>query len=669
MCRYLGLVCGGYERSIFFGFDTTTDTGITRFRRPLLTEGERQRMSEWLASSVPPKTALRLLSQIESECEKATPARDIQICHGPFGVFRLSREQSALPCDPLPDGSDGIPPPKAFVHAEADSLALSDSALSPWTQELVQSILDEPECIPCWSSPNFFDMAMEAGCVPEICEAIPEPGIQGILITPPESQSLQFPQFISDAQFEQSLSPTSVFSAGTASTEVPQDAVILLKHYGSTVISSLTPVRHSKTPWHVLFIPHAKNCLAALTLGEHLDHASLSAFYGTLAISSFSLGGVSKSQMWLEQGRAYKQQAQEHLRLMLKTAYNVPKVSKYKSILMALVTMLQLSMLYGNRDQAEYYLLEAEKFIRLRGLKRSKSRKVHLLHHCYAFVRIFHESTFLCGTNSSQRHDVREAVESSGLIIYGQDSTSFRLIGWNNLDQEMMKLKGQEEGENDLHLERPGLFSATLYPEIYGIPESWIVLLSQVIRLGNQKDAAEQQNATNYLNLKEFLDRACAIERCINQLQRPSLATIASANYSRQIDRDVLENMLDGLKCALLIYFYRRIYNVNSSMLQQKVIGVRDCLLRCEHIDPTAVYGSPGFAWPAFIAACEAEDPEVQFSFSDWFKKSAQRSGLTSFTDTLEIIEQVWQEKRNINGTNVTWLDLMKKNILLQQHL
>jgi arginine metabolism regulation protein II len=32
--------------------------------------------------------------------------------------------------------------------------------------------------------------------------------------------------------------------------------------------------------------------------------------------------------------------AQRHARMMLATAYNVPKVAKYKSILMALLTMV-----------------------------------------------------------------------------------------------------------------------------------------------------------------------------------------------------------------------------------------------------------------------------------------------------------------------------------------
>ncbi len=358
-------------------------------------------------------------------------------------------------------------------------------------------------------------------------------------------------------------SPPSL-TAGNDS--VPQDAASLLKHYTTTVITLLTPLRHTKTPWHVLFIPHIKHCLAALTLGEQLDHASATAFYGSLAISAFSLGGVSRSLMWRDRGNSYKQRAREHARLMLKTAYDILKTAKYKAILMALLTMVQLSMFAGTREQTDCYLVEAEKFIRLRGLNRRKSRKVRLLHHCYVFERLFHESIFIDGTASQQRNHVRKAIESSGLAIHSRDSLSFRLPQFNNLDEEMSVVKTQEEGENDLHLGCLGDFPPTLYPEMSGVPESWMLLLSMTIRLGKEKDSAEAGNTSNVSNLKEFAARAKAIERRIHRLQPPRLDT-ASAT-SNQCELQVLDNMLDAVQQALVIYFYRRVYDVDASMLQ-----------------------------------------------------------------------------------------------------
>lgn len=515
--------------------------------------------------------------------------------------------------------------------------------MSPWSQGLMQLMFDQPENVPSPPYSGHLNAMMDFNTTED--EIAP----QQYLTT-----------FASDTFNNNPVSPTSLASSMGTTEAVPQDAVFLIKHYASAVISLMTPLCHSKTPWHVLFIPHTKACLAALALGDDMSDASLCAFYGTLAISAFSLGGVSRSQIWSEKAVAFNQQAQYYAKSMLMSAYDIPKVAKYKSILMALLTMVQVTMFSGNRSQSEYYFVEAEKFIRLRGLRRRKSRKVRLLHHCYVFERIIHESVFICGANSRQRHRVHAAIESSGLGRYSLDSLSFRLSGWKNLHQEMMRVRGQEEGENDLHLERPGFWSNTLYPEIFGIPEPWVVLLSQMIRLGKEKDAAEGEDASSCLSLKDFIGRAKTLEEYIHNLQEPSLET----SYS-QLDQDIIQNMLDAMKNALAIYFYRRIHDVDASMLQSKVVAVLECLMRCERRDNTVVHGSAGFIWPAFIAACEAEDTSVQAAFSDWFENSASRSGLSCFRQTLTDIQKIWQEKC-CAGKSVTWLDLMKSTSALQ---
>ncbi|KAI8284575.1 hypothetical protein K4K60_001830 [Colletotrichum sp. SAR11_57] len=477
---------------------------MSRFRRPLLTEEERESMSEKLTSSVPPALTLWHIAQMEDECERLPVSQNIEISRGPFGVFRIPQS----PAKPV------------------------------------------------------------------------------------------------------------------------------------KVLRGFTPFRHSKTPWHILFIPYVKSCLAALTLGEDMDHASLTAFYGTLAISASSLGGISNSRKWSEQAQSYKQRARQHVRLMLQTAYNVPKTAKYKSILIAILTMVQISSVSGNRDQAECYLLEAEKFIRVKGLNRKKSRKVRLLHHCYAFERLLHESTFPGSIQSEHRKHVRKAIEASNASSYSLDSLSFRLTEWVNLDQEMQRIKDQDVGENDLHLQIPGIWTATLYPEIFGIPEIHVFLLSLVIRLGRAKDDEMFSDATG---LKEFMSRAKSVEKCIHQLKRKPSHVVADGlitDPELQHCQQLLDNLAQAMQLALAIYFYRKVYDVEADMLQDKVIGVRDCLLRFEATESEMGYGSARLVWPAFIAASEAEDPEVRMSFSQWFKDWARRSGLQIFSDSLADIER-----------------------------
>ncbi|KAJ5137740.1 hypothetical protein N7526_003973 [Penicillium atrosanguineum] len=658
MCHYFGLPCAGYKKDIFF--DSKNNGSKIRFRRPLLTEEERQRMSQWLVSIAPPASTQRLLSQIDEEGERAAAPDEIQLSLGPFGVFRLQQCQNDTTqveslLDPLPlvesEDSRNSSPSQDVVQM-ADPFPL-DPEISQWSPDFIQSLLEQPEQGTTPRSPDLLEMIMDQSRITE---------------APSSSQGYQIRSFMPENYCNPPISPTSLTSAPGSSNAIPQDAVFLLKHYSSTVISLMTPVRHKKTPWHILFIPHTKDCLAALALGEEMNHASLCAFYGTLSISAFSLSGVSQSQSWLNQGRTYLRQAQNYARMMLLTAYDIPKPAKYKSILMAILTMVQLSNLCGNRNQAEGYFLEAEKFIRMKGLKRKKSRKVRLLHHCYVFERMFHESIFICGANSTQRRHVRRAIESSGLAPASVDGLSFRLYKWKNLHLEMLRVRDREEGENDLHLERPGHFSATLYPEIFGIPEPWLLLLSLVIRLGTEKDGAEK-NIPGSLGLKDYISRAKALEEYINELPKHIPETVAFSSQQSSVDQQILESMLEAMRHALAIYFYRRIYDLDASMLQEKVASVRDCLLQCEYADSSVIHGSAGFIWPAFIAASEAEDTNVQESFSAWFEISGQRSGLSCFTRTLDSVEKIWQEKRRANGSSVTWLDMMKKSGSLQPQL
>ncbi|PSN61558.1 hypothetical protein BS50DRAFT_625397 [Corynespora cassiicola Philippines] len=636
VCENAGIICGGYEKNIFFDFEDFPEPGSLRFRRPLLTEEERKSMSNWLTRTVPLSLVSQSLLQLDEESEELHNSKDRQITRGPFGVFRLAKQPVAQATSALTIPSLHVDSQATLEEFEEDIFPV-DSSFSLGTQGLFQNIFDH-------QIDQVSSQSLERPCNIMGDESIQE-FFNGSLVMDmslpcSENNPISFTSFSDLTIPHPEQSPESDIETLRVGIphSVPKDAIFLLKHYQSTVLRLLTPFKHSKTPWHILFVPHAKNCLAGLTLGENIEYAGLCTFFGMLAISAFSIGGISKSAIWLEKGEKYKQQARSHIKAMLQTSYCVPKVAKYKSILMALLTMTQLSMVTHNIDQTECYLLEAEKFIRLRGLKRKKSRKVRLLHHCYVFERILHESTLVNGRNMSHRDHVRKAVESSELVIYGQDCVGFRLGKWNNLPIDMMRIKSQDEGENDLHLQNPGIWAATLYPEIFGVPEKWVFCLSLVVRLAREKDDMEKTRNGNFLSAKEFLGRAKAIEQCISQMRQPSSTLDDPVS-------NIQENMLDAMQDALSIFFYRKIYDVESALLQQKVLHVRDCLLRCNVSDPEETYGTIRLFWPALMAAAEAEDSEVQESFAAWFRDAERRNGLGLFRDSLNFLSSCWQEK------------------------
>ncbi|KAI1086796.1 hypothetical protein F5B19DRAFT_487230 [Rostrohypoxylon terebratum] len=641
LCRTAGFICRGYEKNIFFVSGQGDDDEIVgkgaRFRRLLFTETERRDMSRQLTSITPPPLVTAQLSHLEERCGNVSPEESVELLNGPFGAFRVFLAQRSHGQLEILTSRDT--PEEAVDDSTTSQDCSAHELLHPVSG--VYDITDIPRADGAGEedlreTEPAADMQSTALCVSG-------QGHYGPAAPSPEdgfsSGTLDF-----GIETYAPCDPTNALTG--APTVIPGDAVFLLKHYTSHVVNFVTPFGHTKTPWHTLFIPHVKCCLAALTMGEDLSYASLTIFFGTLAISASSLGRKTQHQSstWLERSRAYERRAREYCRATLQTAYDIPKSAKYKTILMALLTLVHLYSVTGRRRRVDFYFLEAEKFIRLRGLNRQKSRKVRLLHHCYAFQRVFYESLCICN-DTAHRHEVRRAIESSDSVIYSKDSPSFQVSRWRDLARDMLRSKSQDEGENDLHLERPGIWPATLYPEIYGVPEPLIYLLSCVIRLGKEKDSVAQGLAQPGSNLAEFLGRAKDLENCIKRHREQAGFSISPISFTDVAKADNLTNIISAVQNALAIYFYRRVYDVDSAMLRPMVANVLESLTRHQREGSGPAAGSLSLVWPAFIAACETEDATTQAAFSDWFETCSRDSGLDTFSVTLKTIREAWGAK------------------------
>lgn len=112
-CRFSGISCGGYEKRIFFDFEGTPEDGLGRFRRPLLTEDERENMSRMITGSVQPSRAMWHIAKIDEECENTPDLQEVQVSCGPFGVFRLATGvQNATPASTLDSAEIGQEVPR-----------------------------------------------------------------------------------------------------------------------------------------------------------------------------------------------------------------------------------------------------------------------------------------------------------------------------------------------------------------------------------------------------------------------------------------------------------------------------------------------------------------------------------------------------------------------------
>nr|POE48820.1 hypothetical protein CFP56_38917 [Quercus suber] len=300
------LTCG-YEASLFFDCDQGTSAGTGRFRRPLLSLQQREEMSDKLKAAVPPHLVLWCVEQIDDQSEHVRPSEDVEFSRCPFGVFRANEtEASSSSCSPddfevhlqsqLQDTTFQLY--EQFGH-------LQDTAWSPNTQVILEAFFEQPE----FQNPGIWYESTDCRRMQEIVgNDSNNRSVDELTDSNPRNEAnVDSLQPMTDLPIGIVVSRTS--TPINLQIDIPQSAAYLAKHYLEHVLKFLTPFQHSKTPWHVLFVPEMKKCLAGLALQEKQDSASLAVFYGMLAISALSLDGITHLQCWSAHGKNYHRRA------------------------------------------------------------------------------------------------------------------------------------------------------------------------------------------------------------------------------------------------------------------------------------------------------------------------------------------------------------------------
>ncbi|KAH7068771.1 hypothetical protein BKA63DRAFT_95181 [Paraphoma chrysanthemicola] len=235
MCSYSGLVCGGYEKRIFFDFEGSVATDCVRFRRPLLTEAEREHMSEWLTSKVSPRAVTNQLCEIDDECERRASSQEVVVQRGPFGAFRTS----------VPDTAETLPSHETIALSDNDVELLLDRPWTPETQHQIQDFVDlRPQGLssspPYMWSTNDGELRIEQMYEDMVTS---EPHFEQPLLM--ATTSSEYWSFASACGFrtEPSSAPEHLITSQAVDSHVPHDAVFLVKHYSTQLLSLLTPFR------------------------------------------------------------------------------------------------------------------------------------------------------------------------------------------------------------------------------------------------------------------------------------------------------------------------------------------------------------------------------------------------------------------------------------------
>lgn len=280
-----------------------------------------------------------------------------------------------------------------------------------------------------------------------------------------------------------------------------------------------------------------------------------------------------------------------------------------------------------------------EHLIRTRGLKKPKmSRRVRLLHNIYAWMRIVSESTHVIERSCERR----QVLSTASVEECQEDAT---------LDN-FLQLEPWYENAQDIHLATSNDDAENMYMEIYGVPETWLRLVSQITRLANIMDRLRpRQNRMD----AEYL---AALQPNISQLED---AVGAFHDRYRIVPQpSPHDHMVQALSSALVIFFHRRVRDGPSHLLQNSVNKVLKSLHAFDASLSENRILCPGTAWPAFIAGSEADSEDQKQQFAAWLEKAFKNSGWRGYEISLEIMREVWRARSSIVGGS-TWVQVCRR--------
>ncbi|KAJ5513783.1 hypothetical protein N7463_003335 [Penicillium fimorum] len=593
-----------------------------RHRHSIFTDVERRAMTLQIVSSVPdqnPDQAIVDLERLESDISCSSP---VSLFRGPFGAFRWLHP---LPLDASPFERNNLSPPSSDWFEQFEELSREEEFnQTPFSLDALDALSTHED----------------GGLIPGGSELQSAQSIGANFLEP----SLQ-------AELNPYLSVPNI------------EGWTLLSHYKDRIIPLISPLRRGKeTPWMSLVIPCAMAALAELTMNGSSNHARLALLNAVWSTSALHLGNnsVACPEQWTASGGVYLRRAQCHLyRCMEESCVSATKRSKYKEILMAILSLSNAFIIKGDPEMRRAYLIQTEKFILVKGLSQpALSAKKRALHHCYAYMRIMAETTCIADRLTTNLTGPSGALNDS--TVYGGDFRLYPNLVFSTTTMSMEKDPGM--AQRDLHLAIPGRWSSTLFPTLYGIDEIFLMLLSQVIRLANERDLSMMSDASEgRLSLKEFWIRAKGLERAIDHL-------LSSASPNRaQLHNGALPVVTtataQAMYMALSIFFHRRIYEIDPAMLQSNVNAIRGYLIQIQQEESDQnESNNAALIWPAFITACEAISFELQAFFSSWFDNCARTTALVHASVAKQIFETIWTKRRDVSlcGGIYSWPDILR---------
>lgn len=625
-------------------------------------------MAQKTVKSLRNQTANEALEILNREVSSQTTSSSESLFQGPFGVLNVTTDKAppnefteASPCPARPQK-----PQPAIPWQSSEITPANEARPDFWTPE---SSISSPHNHALVSSPN------ESST----------PGI-GTLVHFSNNQENGASYPPSLGHILSPVLPSSPF-VSPASHVIPERAPQLLRYFKNQIVSLSFPLKGSKKcPWQNIHLPRAEKAYAELLLHQTASNTGLSLFYSLLAASCLHISSRNDTTLdWDKFGKQYKQISRHHLELSIQQEIVSDTRVKYKELLMALLSTvmlevpstrnLSMSLAFdanilciqvtcGNYTDAQNLLVESECLIRKRGLpKVHKSLKVRTLHHVYTYIRIMAESTCGCALL-----DICPARPSTRLVSNEaafHSLRSFRVADDSTIsDLNASVEKALDIGHNDIHLEVLGVWKDSLFQEMYGLPESLVGLLSQTIRLANEQELLHRDTSLDLDIVMTLNERTKILEYQVLSWKRdmevPGTQEASSSTLGREHSKARAGYYLSlAVHQGLILFYYRRMHNINALILQDTVLKVLDFIKKSEESAMADEHYRASLLWPAFIAACEALDPNLQRSLLDWITSTGLRTSISAFTAAADVVQQVWKLRQERMDYTISWFNVM----------
>ncbi|KAJ9502518.1 arginine metabolism regulation protein II [Exophiala xenobiotica] len=307
-----------------------------------------------------------------------------------------------------------------------------------------------------------------------------------------------------------------------------------------------------------------------------------------------------------------------------------PKYKELLATMLSMITIDHIQVASGDTGTCGVHLKGCEQLIRsARKSKTKYSAKARALHRIFFYLRTIHASTTL-DKDISCRSPPEEHISSES--------------GTLEQDDFLRDLAADDDTWLDMRENDPK--DMTSCDHIYGVPQSLLVLMRKAVRVVQLVSRFRRSNPG--LLYSTSLARKCdeVDEEILDWPIDRELSLCPTMTRGDEAAK-IVEHQTRAFHDALVLYFSQHVRLMHHRHLKPYVERVVSHLEEIERIKDGSNLFAGALFWPAFIAASEAFDPNLQARFMTWFER-AKIYGLHSLWGGNALALEVW----NKDGTN-----------------